>query len=179
MSNDTTGLFELPDFELPNNNNVAFNIQENEPESLDTNTINSLVNGLQAISETGLTKLPSRDISMDTNNIVIDQNIKPNFVPTQPNTNYIPRQNIDNIVVKQQNSYTLYEFYTEFQNSILISILYFLFQLPIIKNKIQYFLPFLFHMDSSYNIKGLFFISILFGVVYYLINKFINLSQYF
>ena len=174
MSNDTTGLFELPD-----KKNVTFNIQENEPETLDTNTIHSLVNGLQAISETGLTKLPSRDISMDTDNIVIDQNITPNFVPTQPNTNYIPRQNIDNIIVKEQHSHTLDDFYTEFQTSILISILYFLFQLPIIKNKIQYFLPFLFHIDSSYNIKGLFVISVLFGVIYYLINKFINLSQYF
>ena len=175
MSNDTTGLFELPD-----KKNVSFNIQENEQStSLDTNTIHSLVNGLQAISETGLTKLPSRDISMDTDNIVIDQNITPNFVPTQPNTNYIPQQSIENIIVKEQHSHTFDDFYTEFQTSILISILYFLFQLPIIKNKVQYFLPFLFHIDSSYNIKGLFFISILFGIVFYLINKFINFSQYF
>ena len=174
MSNDTTGLFELPD-----KKNVTFNIQENEQStSLDSNTIHSLVNGLQAISETGLTKLPSRDISMDTDNIVIDQHITPNFVPTQPNTNYIPKQSIDNIIVKEQRTHTFDDYYTEFQTSILISILYFLFQLPIIKNKIQYFLPFLFHIDSSYNIKGLFFISILFGVVFYLINKFINLSQY-
>jgi hypothetical protein len=174
MSNDTTGLFELPD-----KKNVTFNIQENDQStSLDSNTIHSLVNGLQAISETGLTKLPSRDISMDTDNIVIDQHIKPNYVPTQPNTNYIPQQSIDNIILKEQHTHTFDDYYTEFQTSILISILYFLFQLPIIKNKIQYFLPFLFHIDSSYNIKGLFFISILFGVVFYLINKFINLSQY-
>jgi len=172
MSNDTTGIFELPD-----KKNVTFDIQEKQEMSLDSNTIHSLVNGLQAVSESGLTKLPSRDIRMDTDNIVIDQQTQPNYVPSPPNTNYIPQQPIHNIVMKEQNSHWFDEYYHEFQNSILISILYFLFQLPIIKNKIQLYLPFLFHLDNSYNIKGLFFISLLFGIVYYLVHKIINLSQ--
>ena len=90
---DTTNLFELPE-----------NKVETTSTALDSNTIHSLVSGLQEISESGLTQLPSRDITMNTDQIVIDEKLQPNYIPTPTHTNYIPKQDISNIVVKEKNS---------------------------------------------------------------------------
>jgi len=171
MSN-TTNLFELPGKQ----NEVEPSI--NVP-SLDPNTINSLVNGLHEISESGLTQLPSRDITMNTDQIVIDEKLQPNYIPSPPIKNYIPHQDLSNIVIKEKNSHLLDDYFTEFHSTIILIILYFIFQLPIIKNKLYLFLPILFKHDHNYNLQGLIFMSVSFGFCYYLLMKTIELGNYF
>jgi len=167
---DTTNLFELPEK----------NIESSSPSTaLDSNTIHSLVSGLQEISESGLTQLPSRDITMNTDQIVIDEQLKPNYIPSPPISNYIPKQDLSNIVVKEKNSNLIDDYFTEFHSTFILIILYFIFQLPIIKNKLYLFLPMLFNTDHNYNLQGLCFMSILFGICYYLLNKTIELGNYF
>jgi hypothetical protein len=48
-----------------------------------------LVNGLQKVAMTGGTMLPSRDIPLSTAAIVSDPNITPNYIPPNPNIDYI------------------------------------------------------------------------------------------
>ena len=76
---DTTSILDLPTDPAGGNNNGNVNIQASEmskqaPTSmtLDQLTINQIVSGLQQASSTGATQLPSRDIAMNTNNIVQD-----------------------------------------------------------------------------------------------------------
>ena len=168
----TTNLFELPDKQ--NDSEPSANIP-----SLDSNTIHSLVNGLQEISESGLTQLPARDISMNTDQIVIDEKLQPNYIPSPVNTNYIPKQDLSNIVLKEKNHHLIDDYFTEFHSTFILIILYFIFQLPIIKNKLYLFLPILFKHDHNYNLQGLIFMSISFGFCYYLLMKTIELGNYF
>lgn len=177
MSN-TTNLFELPDKQSVSEPSINISSSTNIP-SLDSNTIHSLVNGLQEISESGLTQLPSRDITMNTDQIVLDEQLKPNYIPSTPNTNYIPHQDLSNIVIKEKKSHVIDDYFTEFHSTIILMILYFIFQLPIIKNKLYLFLPTLFKHDHNYNLKGLIFMSVSFGFCYYLLMKTIELGNYF
>jgi hypothetical protein len=68
-----------------------------------------------------------------------------------------------------QNS--LDSLYDELQGPLLLGILYFIFQLPIMKKSIFKYLPFLCNTDGNYNINGLMFSSALFGIIYYSLSK--------
>ena len=61
--------------------------------------------------------------------------------------------------------------YDEFQIPIIIGLLYFIFQLPIVKTKLLILLPSLFSKDGNPNLTGYIFNSIFFGVLYYVISK--------
>jgi hypothetical protein len=71
--------------------------------------------------------------------------------------------------VKQTDA--LDDVYEEFQIPLLLAVLFFFFQLPIFKKKLFTFLPFLFFKDGNYNIQGYIFMSIFFGLTFYLLSK--------
>jgi hypothetical protein len=81
---------------------------------------------------------------------------------------------MSNGVTKEQNMRALDDYYTEIQNPLMIAILFFLFHLPIVKNKLFIQFPMFFHKDSSYNLKGLIVMSVLFGFTYYLLTTIIQ-----
>ena len=168
MSN-TTNLFELPD-----KLNVAVSST-----NLDATTIHSLVNGLQEVSKNGMTQLPSRDISMDTDQIVIDEKLQPNYIPSPSNTNYIPAQDLSNIVEKEKKSHFFDDCFSEFYTTVILIILYFTFQLPVIKNKLYLYLPMLFKTDHNLNLQGICFMSVSFGLCYYILIKILEIGNYF
>jgi len=151
--------------------------------SLDQTTINQIVNGLQQASINGSTKLPSRDIPMTTTAFSNDPQIQANYVPPPPliNNDYIQNNEETNDIVNTYNknleySNSLDNMYNEIQTPLLIAILYFLFQLPFFRNLLFKYLPFLFSTDGNYNMNGLLFKSIFFGLLFY---TFIKLSKYF
>jgi hypothetical protein len=152
-----------------NHNNGAF--------SLDQTTINQIVNGLQQATISGETQLPSRDIPMITNNLTVDPQIHPNYIPKlQNDEDYIKNYDettdiIDNYNKNVNRNNSLDELYNEIQVPILLTILYFLFQLPILKRYLFSYLPILFSKDGNLNLNGFVFTSVLFGFLYYLINK--------
>jgi hypothetical protein len=129
---------------------------------------------LQKASQSGVTTLPSRDIPMNTNTIVQDEQIKPNYVP-ENNNDYIN----DNIMINDNTNNDNYninkldEFYNNLQTPILLSVLYFIFQLPIFQKYLIKYLPNLFSKDGNKNIYGYVFYSILFGITYIGINQLI------
>lgn len=141
--------------------------------SLDQSTISQIVNGLQQASIAGATTLPSRDIPQNTQSIVNDPAIQANYVPPPP-------QNQKDYIKDDDNTYTYKEeninnsldaVYDEIQAPLLLSVLYFFFQLPIMRKLIFQNLPFLCNVDGNYNFNGLVFTSALYGVLYYFLTK--------
>ena len=145
--------------------------------SLDQTTISQIVNGLQQASAIGITQLPSRDIPMTTNGHSTDPYVQPNYVhvPSQKN-DYIrnfetTEDMIDNYSRNTQRQNSLDEMYNEIQTPFLLIVLYFLFQLPIVKKILYSYFPVLFSKDGNLNLNGLLFTSILFGLIFYILNK--------
>ena len=193
---DTTNIFDLPTNPVgggnvtnninlkANENNIPSQLQPmnlNEGQlTLDQNTINQIVNGLQQASTNGLTQLPSRDIPMGTTGITQDPNIQPNYIPAPTRNedyiqNYEDADDIINGYTKHSNiQNSLDETYAEIQTPLLLSILYFLFQLPIVKKYLFHFFPVLFLKDGNLNLYGFLFTSSLFGLIFYLLNKITN-----
>lgn len=166
-------------------NNISFNASEmpatfNPPPvtslTLDQNTITQIVSGIQQASSTGATLLPSRDIPRNTEALTHDPHIQANYIPEAQKKDYIkdfetPQEILDNYNKSVNKNDALDNIYEEFQVPLLLAILFFLFQLPILKKKLYTFLPFLFFKDGNYNIQGYIFTSIFFGLLYYLLNK--------
>jgi len=148
--------------------------------SLDQTTISQIVNGLQQASYSGATQLPSRDIPMNTSEHNIDPQIQPNYIPQPKNNsdyikNYEETSNIINDFNKSnQKQKSLDDIYNEIQMPLLLTVLYFLFQLPFFRNFLFKYLPFLFSNDGNFNINGFIFTSIFFGSIFYLLNKIIT-----
>jgi hypothetical protein len=194
---DTTNIFDLPTDPAGGGggqNNINLKAMENmntpsiqnnnsmpaAPQgqlALDQNTINQIVSGLQYASSTGVTQLPSRDIPMTTNAITQDPSIQPNYIPPpQKNDDYIDDDESNDDIINSYNKKTniqnsLDGLYSEIQTPLLLSILYFLFQLPIFKKNLFVFFPFLFTKDGNFNLYGFLFTSVLFGFVFYFLNK--------
>lgn len=145
--------------------------------SLDETTIHQIVNGLQQASVAGVTQLQSRDIPMTTTGISNDAQIQPNYIPMQTQQiDYIKNSEptsdmIENYNKSVQQSNSLDEIYNEIQTPLLLAVLYFLFQLPFFRKILFNYMPFLFSQDGNLNINGFVFKSILFGFIFYVLNK--------
>jgi len=191
---DTTNIFDLPTDPTGGGgvqNNINLKAMENIPPvqnnnmpatqtgqlTLDQNTINQIVNGLQYASSTGATQLPSRDIPMTTNAITQDPSIQPNYIPPPQKTeDYIEDDENDEDIINSYNKNaniqnSLDDLYSEIQTPLLLSIMYFLFQLPFFRKNLFAFFPFLFSKDGNFNLYGFLFTSVLFGTVFYILNK--------
>jgi hypothetical protein len=151
--------------------------QPQQYQSLDQSTISQIVNGLQQASLTGLTTLPSRDIPVSTQQLTNDPSVQANYIspPAIENNDYINSNdaNEDFDYPEEKNKNYLDSIYDEIQIPLLISILYFVFQLPIFKKSLFKYLPFLCNNDGNYNVNGLLFTSALFGFIFYSVIKFI------
>jgi hypothetical protein len=146
--------------------------------SLDQTTISQIVNGLQQASIAGATMLPSRDIPQTTQNLTHDPHVQANYIPPPSNKDYINDYNEDDndeIVNNYQRvervKNSLDSIYDEIQAPLLLSILYFLFQLPIVRKTLGKYIPLLCSNDGNYNINGLLFTCALFGFIYFMLSK--------
>ena len=162
---------------------VSFSANEPQTDSqgqvgmvaLDQTTINQIVNGLQQASSTGATQLHSRDISRSTDAIMHDAQVQPNFIPPESNQDYITEHEENDVIIENYNNQNKYgdkldQLYDEIQIPLLISVLYFLFQLPIFKRYLYKFFPVLFSKDGNTNLYGFVFINP-FTYIYELCSK--------
>jgi hypothetical protein len=144
--------------------------------------MNEFMNGLQRASVTGMTSLSSRDIPMNTMNMMGDQQVRPNYVPQpQPNehNNYIEEHEAEvanevKYATHVDNNDKMENIYRLIQIPLLVGILYFAFQLPITRKYILKYLPSVFNADGNYNISGLVFMSALFALGYFGLTKMIE-----
>lgn len=166
------------------NSNMNFNQETNNVVQNNPN-YNELISQLQKASNQGVTQLPSRDIPMNPTQNANDVEIKPNFVPPPPShEDYIQNMQTPDELVNQNNRQMNYQnnleqFYSEIQLPLIVSLLYFIFQLPYFRQFIKKMLPSLFKNDGNMNLYGFFFNSALFGILFFIINKLIsNLTMY-
>ena len=179
---NTTNINELPSNPSNTNENISFvvnetsnNLQNQNTMSLDQTTINQIVSGLQQASATGITQLASRDIPRSTENITRDSQIQANYIEPPLKKNYINNElnNSNEIIekyIKTENSERVFEsLYDNFQTPLLLSVLYFIFQLPIFRKFLFSYIPILFSKDGNINLNGLVFMSVMYGTCYYTI----------
>ena len=141
------------------------------------NVMNELVNGLQRASASGMTNLPSRDIPMNTTGMMNDAQINPNYVPNnykkEENSDYIGEHEEEEAMNEARytnnvnNDDTMENIYKLIQVPLLVGILYFSFQLPVFRKYMLKYIPSVFSTDGNYNIRGLVFVSSLFGLGYF------------
>ena len=194
--NESTSILDLPTDPVGGgsvSNNISINASESNnfsqqgsqapgPNlSLDQTTINQIVSGIQQASISGATQLPSRDIPMITTNLSNDAQVQPNYVPLPPknSVDYIKEYEetddmIDNYNKNSNRQNSLDDMYNEIQTPLLLAVLYFLFQLPFFRKFLYSYFPVLFSNDGNLNINGFGFTSVLFGLIFYILNKVTN-----
>ena len=173
----STNIYDLPTNPAAGNGNININTSEvpitDSQITLDQSTINQIVSGLQQASATGSTQLQSRDISQNTEGITTDAQIQQNYIPptSQHQQDYIQESYAQQQYQHQPQSDKLDDLYNEIQTPLFLSILYFLFQLPVVKKQLFTYMPILFSKDGNMNIHGFIATSILFGFSFYSVNK--------
>ena len=141
--------------------------------------VNEFVSGLQRATSSGLTALPIRDVPRNTESVISDEQTVPNYIPRDP-VDYIrehhenTRSYMDHRAKIANQSESLDVIYETLQVPILLAILYFTFQLPIMRKYLLMYLPSIFNKDGNHNLSGLLFISVLFSCTYYGINFVLN-----
>ena len=141
--------------------------------------VNEFVSGLQRATSSGLTALPIRDVPRNTESVVSDEQTVPNYIPRDP-VDYIrehhenSRSFMEHRAKSANQSESFDVIYDTLQVPILLAILYFTFQLPVMRKYLLLYLPSIFNKDGNHNLSGLLFISILFACTYYGINFVLN-----
>ena len=169
MNESVTSLNDLPNTSTSEKNNIQMTTHEQPSTSisLDQSSISQIVNGLQQASLSGATRLPSRDIPMTSTHLSSDNEAMPNYIPLNTNKYINDDDYIDNL--KENNNVNT--LYTEMQYPLILSILYFIFQMPAFKNILFQYFNFLFSSDGNYNINGLLFLSIIFSLTNYFLTR--------
>jgi hypothetical protein len=149
--------------------------RDNDP-AINQQNLNQFVTGIQQASAAGMTGLPSRDIPQNQEALTRDQQMKPNYVPKPETTDYIREQQNNEEIIReyarrQQKTDTLDDMYNELQIPILIAVLYFTFQLPVVRKNLFKFLPSLFSKDGNPNLSGYILNSVVFAVLYFGLTK--------
>jgi len=155
--------------------NVDNTMQKPSTTELSQDSIHQIVQGLQQAN--GGTSLPSRDIQQNTQHIVQDEQIKPNFIPQSENNQYIEEESttMENMLKenqrKKQHVDRLDSLYEELQTPLLTSVLFFIFQLPYFQKNFIKYAPSLFNRDGNYNFTGYMVKTFMFGVSVYGLSK--------
>lgn len=128
-------------------------------------------------------RLPSRHIQQDTTRYSHDEEVQPNYIPNEKVTKDYVREHeeftVKNIQTHEKNNkrnQEIDDILTDIQVPIFVSILYFLFQLPIVNAYIFKRFSFLsiYNDDGNFNLYGLLLKSGIFGSIYYMIINFTN-----
>ena len=149
--------------------------RDNDP-AINQQNLNQFVTGIQQASAAGMTGLPSRDIPQNQETLTRDQQMKPNYIPSAENTDYIREQQNNEEIIReyarrQQKTDSLDNMYNELQIPILIAVLYFTFQLPVVRKNLFKFLPSLFSKDGNPNLSGYILNSVVFASLYFGLTK--------
>ena len=189
MSEETTSIQELPTTQNAPSNQVVVQQPRGQPSGQPNgqqggmqggsqggqsghppNELNNIIAGLQKAASNGATELPTRDRPMQTNQVMMDQNIKPDF--EQPSVDYIQNYNTQQAQLQQlqqdtQRTLNLSYLIDELQLPIIVGLLFYIFQMPFTSSLLQKYLTFMFKKDGHYNQVGYISISVLFGAIYY------------
>jgi hypothetical protein len=133
-------------------------------------------------------RLPQRDIPMNISEHMQDEQIQPNYIPKPKLTSDYIHEYEENHYhkIKEHEAKKMREkkavyWFDEFQNPIIIFLLYFIFQLPIINTMIFKKFTFLsiYREDGNFNLVGLILKSVLFASSFYSLHKSIDIISQF
>jgi len=125
-------------------------------------------------------RLPQRDIPMDITEFTHDEQIKPNYIPKPKVTSdYVEKHEqatkskIREYEEDKQKEAAINHWVDQLYQPILLGILYFIFQLPIVNTMIFKRFSFLaiYKDDGNFNLWGLVLKSILFALLFFVIHK--------
>ena len=161
---------------IPNPTQSLQQERDNDPAIMQKN-LNQFVTGIQQASAAGMTTLPSRDIPQNQQHLSQDVRIQPNYIPPpQTELDYIRAEQTNDEIIRAQalkqgkkDSFDIW--YDELQTPVLIGILFFLFQLPVIQKQMCRILPSLFNKDGNPSLSGYVFTSVSFASAYYFLVK--------
>ena len=146
-----------------------------QPESNNGIDINSFVTGIQEAAASGALQLPSRDIPQDQSHLTNDAQLQPNYIPENNgdyiNDTYNQDQIINNQNIKQKNTNSMDALYDDIHVPIILAVIYFVFQLPVIKTNTLKYIPSLFIYVVNFNMLGYSVNSLAFASTYYCIIK--------
>ena len=153
--------------------------QKNDNITLSSSDINKIVEGIQMASASNMTTLPSRDIPQNTSAITNDPAVQPNHVPekkggfvedfeTQQARLYQEK------IQQKQNEEKLDTLYDKLQIPIMISLIYFIYQLPFVNKTLLTYIPSLFIKEKQLSVGGYIFKAGLFGITFLLIQNIIE-----
>lgn len=146
-----------------------------QPESNNGIDINSFVTGIQEAAASGALQLPSRDIPQGQSHLTNDAQLQPNYIPENTgdyiNDKYNQEQIINNQNIKQKNTNSMDAIYDDIHVPIILAVIYFVFQLPVIKTNTLKYIPSLFNKDGNFNMLGYSINSLAFASTYYCIIK--------
>mgnify|MGYP007114438909 FL=1 len=150
-----------------------------QPVELSQSTIAELVSGIQKMSNSGNTSLPTRDIPMSEAGVAADETVKPNYVPPSNNTDYINDYiSNESILRDHEKSETMTknveDLYDELQTPVLAAMLYFISQMPATKKYETKFIPGLFNTDGNMNFYGLMFNSVVMCAILFIVKRLMN-----
>jgi hypothetical protein len=171
----------------PSGSNTSNPIMQNSPLTMENSqqsqpppNYNELISQIQKAAVYGSTALPSRDIPMEPVKIMNDVQSQPNYIPPpQIQEDYIKNsispQNIIETNMREYKQDNMFEkIYAEFQLPLIIGLLFFLFQLPIVKQYNKSLLPFLFKTDGNPNLYGYIANSIMFASMVHILLKLVT-----
>ena len=172
--------------QIPNNIKMETTAYKNDldakpsiPPMADTKQLNSMVTEIQNASKQGLTRL-AEDIPQQTSQVVQDPQSLPNTIPNSAENatpidyiqNYATQEEIDNQMARQKNKQTSIEYILEeIKIPILLAILYYCFQSKAFKKFLLTKLPSLFNDTGTYSTNGYLAVSLMFGTLFYSINR--------
>lgn len=171
---------QFSDNQQADNNSSKIETVNNSMGSINNQKImNEVVTGIQQASMSGSTSLPSRDIPINTQQMMSDQQVQPNYIPQEQPEDYIKNYETENDYITNNMIYnnrqdSLEYLYEELQIPILIGLLFFIMQLPVVKNHLMKVIPGLFSSDGNPNLSGYVVNSLLFSMIFYILFKFLN-----
>lgn len=154
-------------------------IPNNPPTSVPNQTINQIIHDINRNGGENPTQLPARDIALSTTSYATDKQARPNYVPDvndEKIKDYITELKKQEEVVEAQNKKIKEDekldlFYHELQSPLMIMVLFFIFQLPIVDLYFNRLFPWLVRKDGHATLLGYLVKTFIFGALYYGFSK--------
>jgi hypothetical protein len=175
----------LPDNTMATNNPLQYN-----PSSMDRKELvppqlinEEFMQGMNKLKGSGMTDLPSRDIPMDSSQVVLDDKTKVNYVPSTNHTDYITEHQTSDEITKQYDQKKIDkdrmdDIYAELSMPLLVFILYFMYQLPAVRRSFISVFPMCYGLSGDINLYGRLINSAIFSCFVYIAHKLISIMSY-
>lgn len=147
-----------------------------QPPHISGDDMSKFTNSLQQAASTGTLQLQSRDIPQQQTHLTQDNQAQPNFIPAAPQHDYISNVGLENDIIhhhtniNQVKESKVDDIYNNIQTPLLLAVLYFVWQLPIVKKTTLRLVPSLFRKDGHLNLSGYIANSVGFAFTFYVIT---------